>query len=282
MVYAIDWAESSGETPSPSVYKDFLRKNFGSAASLVGKYYDLSLFEAAISGSSILKDISALGINKTEVAVIVAMANVVTDSTYKCPAYYGAAQASAKDIPAWTYEFTHNSTCIWLDTIPQKYVSLFGATHTAEIPFVFGNLDNGYLPNGTCNSTASEYELSKQMRSLWTAMAENADPSIKDLNWPRFQTTAKNLTTPGLIFGEAAGSGLVDYTGCTLWSEVNAILSAPNATTTPLPSGTPTPSSGISPATSTPAFTNGAVNVLPTAGSSLAFAVLLMGVAVFL
>lgn len=220
--------------------------------------------------------------NKTELAVITAMATVVTDQTYKCPAYYGAAQATSNNIPAWTYEFTHNSTCIWLDTISQEYVSLFAATHTAEIPFVFGNLDNSFLPNGTCNSTASEYELSTQMRSLWTSMAANGDPSTEEVSWPRFQTTAKNLTTPGLIFGKSAEPGLVDYTGCELWSEVNAILTASNTTTVPSGTPTPTPSSGTAPpATSTPAFTNGVANILPTAGGFFAFTMLLMGVAVF-
>ncbi|CRG88266.1 alpha-esterase [Talaromyces islandicus] len=275
LIFATQWATSRGNTPSPSAYKDFLRKTFGPAASLVGKYYPLSLFEAAVNGSSLLSGAAALGINATEVAVIAAMATVVTDQTYKCSAYHGAAQATSKNIPAWTYEFTHNSTCMWLDTIPQKYVSLFAATHTAEIPFVFGNLDNSFLPNGTCNSTASEYALSTQMRSLWTAMADQADPSTDEINWPRFQTTAKNLTTPGLIFGKSAAPGIVDYTGCELWSEVNAILSASNATTTP------TPSTGISPATSTPPLTNAAVGIFHARGV-LAFTGLLLGPTVFL
>lgn len=280
VIFAAEWATSSNETPSPSLYKDFLHKTLGPAASLVGKYYPLSLFEAAVSDSSLVKGAAALGINKTEIAVLAAMATIITDQTYRCPAYYGAAQAISNNIPAWTYEFTHNSTCMWLDTTPQKYVSLFDATHTAEIPFVFGNLDNSFLPNGTCNSTVSEYELSMQMRSLWSAMAANSNPSTDEISWPGFQTTAKNLTTPGLIFGKSTEPGLVDYTGCELWSEVNAILTASNATT--VPSGTPTPSSGTPPpATSTPAFINGAASILPTAGGLFAFTMLLMGVALF-
>lgn len=174
-----------------------------------------------------------MGINKTGAAVIAAMATVITDSTYKCPAYYGAAQATRNNIPAWTYEFTHSPSCTWLDSISQKNVSVFGATHTAEIPFVFGRTNNFYVPNGNCTFTQSEKHLSQQMRSLWSSMAEYADPSIAGLTWPRFQTTGKNLTTPGLIFGDSAVAGKVDYTGCNLWSQVHDILAGSNCTANP-------------------------------------------------
>ena len=111
-----------------------MREDFGQAASLVEQQYPLSLFESTIGNSPLLGELSAaLGLNKTEAAVIVAMATVITDSTYKCPAYYGAAQATRNNIPVWTYEFTHNSTCTWIDTIPQEYVYLYSAT-VREVP----------------------------------------------------------------------------------------------------------------------------------------------------
>ncbi|KAH8694181.1 Carboxylesterase [Talaromyces proteolyticus] len=269
LVYAVQWALSGNNTASPSAYSDFLRKNFGSAASLVGKYYNLSAFEAAIGNAS---SSGVLPISNTGLAVLAAMTAIITDSTYRCPAYYGAAQGTRKNIATWTYEFTHNSTCMWLDTIDQKYTAYFGAIHTAEIPFVFGNLDNSYLPNGTCNSTATEYQLSEQIMDLWTAVAENADPSTDAIQWPRFQT-AKNLSTPGLIFGESAVSGTVDYTGCDLWDQINASMMSSNATAT----GTPTPSSPTASSTTVP--TSGAAPILPTTGGLLAFSLAVMGLA---
>ena len=63
-------------------------------------------------------------------------------------------------------------------------------------------------------------------------MAKHADPSTASLPWPRFHTTEKNLTTPGMIFGESAVAGTVDYTGCDLWPKVHAILAGSNSTTT--------------------------------------------------
>lgn len=223
IIYSLLWANSSGNIPSPAAYKEFLGKDFGQAASLVEKQYPLSLFESKISASPLLSELSALGMNKTEAAVILAMTTVITDSTYKCPAYYGAAQARLNNIPVWTYEFTHNATCTWINTIPQKYVSLYSATHTAEIPFVFGNMNNFDLPGGNCTYTQNEVHLSQQMRSLWTSMAEHADPSTVGLTWPRFHTD-RNLTTSGMIFGDSAVAGTIDYTGCELWSQVHAIL----------------------------------------------------------
>ena len=110
---------------------------------------------------------------------------------------------------------------------------------------------------------------------LWTAMAENGEPSTKGIEWPRFQTQGKNLSTPGLIFENSTVSGTIDYTGCDLWIQVNAMLSASNTTA----SGTPTAVSGGS--TSSPSSTqfNGATTLLSKSEGYLALSVLLMGLA---
>ncbi|CAI7589218.1 unnamed protein product [Penicillium glandicola] len=275
IVYTLQWATESGQLPTISLYKDFLRKNFGKAASLVGKYYLPSLFEseakALIEASSAFAEI---GYNTTSLEVLLAMTKVITDSTYRCPAWYGAAQATSNNISAWAYEFAHSPTCSWLYTIDESEVSYFSGAHTAEIPFVFGNLDNSYLPNGTCNSTSAEWALGSQMMSLWTAMADNAEPSTSEIDWPLFQTQGTNLTTPGLIFENSTISSTIDYTGCDLWVEVNAILSASNAT------ATTTPTRASSSPTSSPSTQfNGATTLLSKTQSYLAFSVILMGLA---
>lgn len=217
------------------------------------------------------------GYNTTSLAILFAMSTVVTDSTYRCPAWYGAVQATRKNIPAWTYEFTHSPSCSWLPTIEQAYVSYFGGSHTAEIPYVFGNLDNDYIGNRTCNSTSAEYHLSGQMMNAWSAMAENADPSTKDISWPPFHS-ARNLSAPGLIFGNSSVPGMIDFTGCDLWTRINAVLSAGNGTA----AGTPTSrnSSPTSSSTSSPTF-NGAANILPTPQGIAVLGLLVMGFARF-
>ncbi|KAJ5420619.1 hypothetical protein N7465_003138 [Penicillium sp. CMV-2018d] len=276
IVYTLQWASQSSQIPTTSIYEDFLRHNFGNAASLVGKAYLPSLFQseakAILAASS---QFSQIGYNTTSLEVLLAMTQVITDSSYRCPAWYGATQATRKNIPAWTYEFSHSPTCAWLYSMDGTDVGFFGGAHTAEIPFVFGNLDNSYLPNGTCNSTSEEWHLGSQMMDLWTAMAENAKPSTKEIEWPRFQTQGKNLSTPGLIFENSTVSGTIDYTGCDLWIQVNAMLSASYTTA----SGTPTTvASGLTPSPSSAQF-NGATTLLSKTEEYLALSVLLMGLA---
>jgi hypothetical protein len=270
--WAVEWAKAGGQPPTAALYKDFLRKNFGNAATLVGKTYLPSLFRSkaetfvAEAGSMI----SEIGYNTTSLSILLAMTTVITDSTYRCPAWYGAAQATRNNIPAWAYEFSHSPTCPWLYTLTSDEVEYFGGAHTAELPFVFGNLDNSYLPNGTCNSTSAEWRLGGQMMDLWTAMAENAKPSTDDITWPHFQNQGTNLSTPGLNFVDSASPGVIDYNGCELWVEVNKILAASNATTSA------TPSASVSGSTSSPWSTqyNGAKTLLPNIGGYLALALL--------
>ncbi|KAL2700960.1 hypothetical protein AAEP93_007779 [Penicillium crustosum] len=225
-------------------YTSFLRGNWGSAAHIIQKYYPLSLFEAATNGS-------------TSLAVLFAISTVITDSEFKCSGYQSAVQATRKNVPAWIYEFTHNSTCVWLDTMPQSAISIFGAAHTAEIPYVFGNLDFDFpTQNTTCTGSQPEWNLSKEMMSLWTAMAESAKPSTGDISWPAFKVTPKGLNTPGMIFGNSSTPGTIDFSACNIWAQVDAIVDAGNATTTSVPSSSSTRSS-VSP-------TNGATIIFPS------------------
>jgi para-nitrobenzyl esterase len=196
----------------------------------------------------------ALAGGNTHYGVLYAIAQVITDADYKCVAYEGLVSAARKNIPVWTYQYTHNNTCPWLGTLKQlqghpEEMALMGATHTAEIPFVFGNMNNQPLPGGTCNATEAEDHLSKQMMSLWTAMAEKANPSTDAIQWPQF-TLEKNSSSPGLIFSDSTLSGQVDYEICKLWTKVYNLIEAQNGTATATPihdNGKPTASPSATP-----------------------------------
>ncbi|KAJ5624200.1 hypothetical protein N7510_000509 [Penicillium lagena] len=244
---------------TPAAYTEFLRYNWGTAAQIIEKHYPLSLFKSAT--------------NSIGLAVIAAMATVNTDVHFKCSGYQCAMQATRKNFPAWMYEFTHNSTCAWLNTMPQAEVSLFGAAHTAEIPCIFGNLHFDFpSKNTTCTGKPLEWNLSKQMMSLWTAMAENASPSTEAIHWPQFQITSSKLETPGMIFGNSSAPGSIDIAACRLWTQVDAMLAASNAT------DTGTPSSGTGKPSSLP--TSGATTTLSASKDFAALSMLLMGLAV--
>jgi hypothetical protein len=155
-------------------------------------------------------------------------------------------------------------------------ISLVGGAHTTEIPFVFGNLDNLYLPNGTCNSTSAEWCLNDQMMDLWTAMTENAELSTKKILWPRFQQ-GRNLSTPGLIFENSTVSSTIDYTGYNLWIQVNRMLAASNVTAM----GTQAKVNGSPMSSPSSTRGNGATSFLSQTRDLLALSVLVMGLAAF-
>ncbi|CAL5865911.1 uncharacterized protein PFLUO_LOCUS117 [Penicillium psychrofluorescens] len=269
LIYATAEAESltNGKSLTPSLYKGFLRDNFGIAAALIEKYYPLSMFSALAGGN-------------TELGVLFAIAQVITDSDYKCVAYEGLVSAARNNIPVWTYQYTHNNTCPWLGTLKKlqghpEEMALEGATHTAEIPFVFGNMNNQPLPGGTCNATEAEDQLSKQMMSLWTAMAANADPSTDAIQWPQF-TLESNASSPGLIFANSTLVGQVDYKSCLLWSKVYNILESGNGTATATATATPIRGSGKSTASpSATHLTSGAATTGCATWGVLALGVLL-------
>lgn len=230
-------------------------------ASTVEKYYSLSKF-----------------VSLGKYAVLGAISKVITDSDYMCPGYRGAVATARNNVPTWAYEFTHNTTCAWLDTIVQSEVSELGATHTSEISYVFGNMAFDFPGRNSCNSTAAEYHLSNQMVSLWTAMADNAAPSTDSIQWPRFQPS-KNGTSPGLFFTNSTVPGTIDFSACQLWDKVNTVISATNSTLSATVSGS-AKASGTARTTSSPTpLINGAGTVLP--GGLLALAAMLLHMTVF-
>jgi carboxylesterase type B len=108
-----------------------------------------------------------------------------------------------------------------------------GTTHTAEIPFVFGNLDNSSLPNGTYNVTTSELDISDNMISAWTAMAATGDPSSGNgLQWPSYN--ASQLL--GIDIDTSTTVGIINYTAWIQWYSIlqQAMLPQPLDHQTPL------------------------------------------------
>ncbi|CAG8083849.1 unnamed protein product [Penicillium salamii] len=254
-------------------YKNFLRGDFGSAASTVEKYYALSEYEAAVKKQGL----------SSGAGVFEAISHVLTDVHFKCPTYQSAVSTARNGHTTWAYEFTHNNTCAWLDTLTliADNLEFLGAAHTAEIPYVFSNLDFSYpKANYTCSGTQDERKLSDEMISLWTAMTENGKPSTDAIEWPEFKITSTGAKTPGMIFGNSSKGGEIDFSICQLWAKVGAMLDAGNitaaATSSSSSRGKPTGSSATASPTSSVSF-NGGVNISPSLGGSIFFGAVLMG-----
>ncbi|KAI1075441.1 alpha/beta-hydrolase [Whalleya microplaca] len=186
----------SALTLGQSDYDTFLESNFGPLASRVNETYSL---ETVFNGSA-----------------STAMEVITTDVSYKCGTYHALLQAEKNNVPVWTYLFDHSPSCPWTSNIPAKYVSVLGATHSSEIPYVFNMTTGMPPPNGTCTFSDTERALSNAMSRAWTNMAEFGKPG-DETTWPAW-TSDKGL---GVKMGDTMNVTTVDYSSCTFWGEIN-------------------------------------------------------------
>ena len=202
---------ASARSLGPEDYGAFLQSNFGPLAPRVNESYPLTAFNGSVAA---------------------AMSTIVTAASYECSAHRGLlravagnANANSKDggaVPVWTYRFTHAPTCAWYQAIPAEYVGVLGATHTAEIPFVFNMTRNMPPPDGDCGFSEAEVGLARAMSRAWTNMAEFGAPGDDDTAaaWPAW-TPDRGL---GVVFGSAPNVTVIDYKVCAFWDRINDAL----------------------------------------------------------
>lgn len=159
------------------------------------------------------------------------MSSVLTNYPFTCTAHRALLKQAAKDIPVWTYLFDQPPTCEWISFVGSddpEYLQVLGATHTSEIPYVFNNVNNLPLPNGRCNFSSADKDISALLVSAWTSMAEYGNPNAGGaISWPVFNA---NTSQGLLIGGNTTSVGYVDYTLCTeLWDPIDAEIFAYSA-----------------------------------------------------
>lgn len=209
---------------TPAVYAAYLNSTFGPAASIVNAKYPVSAFSS------------------DEFPAFEALVEVATQIGFFCPAYHGLMRANQIGTPVWTYLWSEAPTCPWYNSFNASVLPIFGAAHTAEIPFVFGNTYNNPPPNGNCNFTAAEDSLSQEFIGFWTGMTTGNPGST----WPPF-VTAASMGLNVLNGSSAATPGVVDYSVCSFWSQVNAtVYGVASATSNGTSTGTSTSASGTS------------------------------------
>jgi para-nitrobenzyl esterase len=118
----------------------------------------------------------------------VALATVLTDSGFSCPANIGS-ELFSLETPTFAYEFKdENAPMLFLPPVSFAY----GATHTDELQFLF-NFPNDPL-------TANEQQLATTMKGYWTNFARNGSPNGSgDPTWPGLTILAddiQSLTPP--------------------------------------------------------------------------------------
>ncbi len=98
--------------------------------------------------------------------------------------------AKANRGPLFAYYFTHSE--------PGPGSDMFGAFHSAEIPYVFNSL--GAAP--WRNFTDEDRRIAQTMSSYWANFAKSADPNGADLpNWSQFDRAKPAVMELGAHFG---------------------------------------------------------------------------------
>lgn len=102
-----------------------------------------------------------------------ALVRAFGDSLLVCPTYDSARRAAAGGADVYLYNFARPIP------IPQLASLHLGATHGAEIAYVFGSLDPG---------TEADRQIALAMQGYWTRMADNGNPNSEGaVAWPRYQ-----------------------------------------------------------------------------------------------
>jgi carboxylesterase type B len=183
---------------SEANYSSFLTANFGPAASIVAKQYPLTL----------------PAFNSSKFPAFTAVSTIITQAQFLCPAYQALLKAQSNNIPVYTYLNSHVPSCQWLSSLAPPVIPFVGATHTSELPYVFGN---GYS-NGNCTFSSQEKVISENLIAAWSAMASNGNPSVQGgLQWPQWNSTA----SMGVTIVNATTVGVVDYSPCAFWDMIN-------------------------------------------------------------
>lgn len=198
-------AYEHGGIITESNYTQFLSA-WGSASHAIGQVYPLSKFN---------------GTGRTSDAVVTTISHIITTTSFACPSFKTLRAAKRAKTPAFAYRFDRTPSCPWLlvggQEVPAKpLLPYFRSAHTAEIPFVFGNMDREPFGQGNCSFSESDRAVSSTLISAWTSMAARASPSTLKRNWPRFDS----CNGRGLYIGDEISAKTLDFDECAFWDEI--------------------------------------------------------------
>jgi para-nitrobenzyl esterase len=109
-----------------------------------------------------------------------------TDAAFPAPARWVAAR-TAGGAPTWLYQFSY---------VPErKREPDVGASHGAEIPFVFASWDD--IPGANAFLTAKDRAMEGLMNRCWASFAKTGTPQCGATAWPRYDAASDALMAFG-------------------------------------------------------------------------------------
>jgi para-nitrobenzyl esterase len=109
-----------------------------------------------------------------------------TDAAFTAPARW-IAKRTAGGAPTWLYQFSY---------VPQhKREPDLGASHGAEIPFVFASW--GDIPGANAFLTAQDQAMEVLMNRCWASFAKTGAPQCGNVAWPRYEPASDALMAFG-------------------------------------------------------------------------------------
>lgn len=130
---------------------------------------------------------------------MVTICNKVLTFDYFAGVWHVADTTAAIGAPVYMYRFTH---------VPDTSVKRYGAYHSIELYYVFGNFAKGIVFPVGIPDTAAEVQLSQTIMKYWTNFAKTGNPNGPGLpDWPTFSASTGNY----MEFGDqpAAKTGLM-------------------------------------------------------------------------
>lgn len=107
-------------------------------------------------------------------------AQLATDKFSTLPTRQFADALAEQGHPVWRYYFS------WVS--PAQRAIIPGAIHTAEIPYIFGNLGS------LCDCDSQDRQLSESLMARWLQFARNGNPNVQGKAiWPAWQPGSANL-----------------------------------------------------------------------------------------
>jgi para-nitrobenzyl esterase len=119
-----------------------------------------------------------------------AWAAAYTDTMFACP-QASANDALARRTPVYGYEFADETAPPWIPVPPGTPT---GASHAAELPYLFENKDKPITLDGRpLPLTAKQLAVGADMVRAWAAFAHTGTPSSDAKSWPRWSATSSTV-----------------------------------------------------------------------------------------